>query len=115
MTKAKFEEMEAETDLSELVKEGKTVIVDFKTTHCGWCKEMGKVLKELGKDGTLDDCLVLGVDLSEFPRMASKFKELRTGVPVLIAFHNGKKVGVQDGFCEADELAGKVRGWKGGS
>ena len=86
---------------SEIIKSGKTVLVDFFAEWCGPCKMMQPILSELS--GMVDENVrIIKIDVDKNPMASSAFQV--RGVPTLIIFKDGQIKWRQSGVLRAQEL-----------
>lgn len=85
----------------EIIKSGKTVLVDFFAEWCGPCKMMQPILQELS--GMVDDDVrIIKIDVDKNPMASSAFQV--RGVPTLIIFKDGQVKWRQSGVVRAPQL-----------
>lgn len=74
---------------TEVLKNDKTVVVDFWAEWCGPCKQVSPILEELASeyDGTLD---VAKVNIDENPDTPRNYSVMQ--IPTLNVFRNGEVV-----------------------
>lgn len=81
-----------------------SVIVDFFATWCGPCTRIAPILDEMAKNYK-DSLTIFKVDIDESPDLAIKFKIM--SVPTLIAFKDGKQIGVMTNIGNAESIKNK--------
>ena len=92
---------------NEIIKSGKTVLVDFYADWCGPCKMMQPILKELS--GMVDENVrIIKIDVDKNPMASSTF-QIR-GVPTLMIFKNGQVKWRQSGVIPAQQLKAIIEG-----
>ena len=94
---------------SEVMDAAGLVLVDFSATWCGPCRALAPVLDELAVE-MRDEVKFVKIDVDLGARTARMFK-IR-GVPALLFFHNGRKVGELVGFRPKDSLRVDIQGLK---
>lgn len=86
---------------SDIIRSGKTVLVDFYADWCGPCKMMQPILRDL--NNMVDDNVrIIKVDVDRNPMAASAYQV--RGVPTLIIFKDGQVKWRQSGVRSAAEL-----------
>ena len=85
-----------ETELENIVKETKIVVVDFSATWCGPCKSLGKLLEskvvpQLENDS---EAKLVKIDIDKNQNLASALNVM--SVPTLMFFFNGQRLVFQD-------------------
>jgi thioredoxin 1 len=91
----------------DIIKSGKTVLVDFYAEWCGPCKMMQPILQELSSMVS-DDVRIIKIDVDKNQKAAGAFQV--RGVPTLIIFKNGKPQWRQSGVLQAQELKNILNG-----
>ena len=85
----------------EVLKSGKTVLVDFWATWCGPCKMIAPSLEELSDE--LGDAVVIAkMDVDQSPATPAEFGV--RGVPTLILFKDGAPVATKVGPAPKGQL-----------
>ena len=73
---------------TEVLKESKTVLVDFWASWCGPCRMLSPVVDQIAEER--QDIKVCKVNIDEQPELAQKFDVM--SIPTLLVFRNGKQV-----------------------
>ena len=73
---------------AEVLKESKTVLVDFWASWCGPCRMLSPVVDQIAEERT--DIKVCKVNIDEQPELAQKFDIM--SIPTLLVFRDGKQV-----------------------
>lgn len=73
---------------AEVLKESKTVLVDFWASWCGPCRMLSPVVDQIAEER--QDIKVCKVNIDEQPELAQKFDVM--SIPTLLVFRNGKQV-----------------------
>ena len=84
----------------EVLKNKKTVIVDFFATWCGPCQMLMPVLKEISEER--NDIDIIEIDVDESRALAYKYEI--EAVPTMIIFKNGTAIDRIGGFYPKNEL-----------
>lgn len=84
-----------------VLKENKSVFVDFYADWCGPCKMVGPLVEELSKEET--DVKFVKVNVDDNPDIAQRYGIM--SIPTLIAFKNGEIAGSSLGFQPKEALA----------
>jgi thioredoxin 1 len=74
---------------SDVLKSGKTVVVDFWATWCGPCKMVAPVLDEIAGENK-DKLTVAKLDIDANPSTARDYQVM--SIPTMIVFQDGKPV-----------------------
>ena len=88
-------------NFSELIKSGKTILVDFSAEWCGPCKMMAPILKQ-AKDQLGEKATIIKIDIDKNREAAEHFQI--QGVPTLILFKDGQVKWRQSGVVPANTL-----------
>ena len=81
-----FQNLEGnKVEFYEITKGKDTVIIEFFTTWCSYCKEQAKELNELRKIVTSDKLLIIGISLDRDPKIVDKYlKNNKIAFPVFM-------------------------------
>lgn len=91
----------SDKDFEQVVlKNDRTVLVDFYATWCGPCMMQVPVLEEVSNSRSEFDIVKVNVD--ESPEIASKY--MVNTIPTLIVFENGKSVKKNIGFMNREQI-----------
>ena len=74
---------------ADVLKSGKTVVVDFWATWCGPCRMVAPVLDEIAGENK-DKLTVAKLDIDANPETARTFQVM--SIPTMIVFQDGKPV-----------------------
>ncbi|MBR2677347.1 MAG: thioredoxin [Solobacterium sp.] len=89
------EQIKTTEQFDTLLKDNKSVVVDFFATWCGPCKMVGPVVETVSEQ--LSDVKFIKVDVDELGDIASRYGIM--SIPAIFAFKDGEKVGEQVGFA----------------
>ena len=89
------EQIKTTEQFDTLLKDNKSVVVDFFATWCGPCKMVGPVVETVSEQ--LSDVKFVKVDVDELGDIASRYGIM--SIPAIFAFKDGEKVGEQVGFA----------------
>lgn len=87
-------------EYDQLLKDNKSVFVDFYADWCGPCKMVGPLVEELSKEET--DVAFAKVNVDENPDIAQRYGIM--SIPTLIAFKDGEIAGSVLGFQPKEAL-----------
>jgi thioredoxin 1 len=73
---------------AEVLKESKTVLIDFWASWCGPCRMLSPVVDQIAEER--QDIKVCKVNIDEQPELAQKFGIM--SIPTLLVFRGGKQV-----------------------
>ncbi len=92
---------------SDVLKSEKTVLVDFTAAWCGPCKQLAPIIDQVA-DELGDEAIVGKLDIDEAPETTSKFGV--RGVPTMMVFRGGERVGQHVGMTTKAKLLALIRG-----
>jgi len=90
-----------ETFESEVLKAPSPVLVDFTATWCGPCKMLAPIVEKIAEE-TVGKYKVAKIDIDDCPKVTAKYG-IR-GVPTVIVFKGGEKVGQHVGVTNKETL-----------
>ena len=95
-----------QTELDQIIKEKKIVIVDFSATWCGPCKNLGKILesKVVPKLEGKPDVTIVKVDIDQNRDLATALQIM--GVPTMMFFFKGQRVVFEGRQGQEDRIVG---------
>ena len=93
------------SEFDELVKNNKTVVVDFFATWCGPCKMFSPILEKLSEEEK--DVKVVKVDVDEEEDLAYRFGI--SSIPTVIIFKDGKPVSKAIGYRSLDQMKEMIK------
>lgn len=86
---------------TEVLKADKPVLVDFTAGWCAPCRQLAPVIDQLAEE--LDGEVLVGkVDIDESPDTAGKYGV--RGVPTIMIFKDGQRVGQNVGLTTKNKL-----------
>lgn len=85
-----------QTELEEIIKDTKIVVVDFSATWCGPCKSLGKVLESKVLPQVQDDpdVKLVKIDIDKNRQLAEALNVM--SVPSMMFFFGGQRLVFQD-------------------
>ena len=95
-----IKKIEKEEFEKEVLKNSKTVVVDFFATWCGPCQMLMPVLKEIAEER--QDIDIIEIDVDESRNLAYQYEI--EAVPTMIIFRNGTAIDRIGGFYPKAEL-----------
>jgi len=93
----------SEQEFDEITANG-NVVVDFFAHWCGPCQKMGPIFDETAKE--MPDTTFVKVDTEKFTDLSKRFGV--RGLPTLMFFKNGKKIGQKTGLLTKAELRKEI-------
>lgn len=85
----------------EVLKSSEPVLVDFTATWCGPCKMLAPIVEKVA-DETVGKYKVGKLDIDDAPSITQRYG-IR-GVPTVLVFKNGEKVGQHVGVTNKETL-----------
>lgn len=94
-----------EENFDELLKDGKTFMVDFGATWCGPCKALGPIVDEIANE--YEGRAIIGTaDVEECPDIAARYR-IRN-VPTILFFKGGELKDKAVGGVQKNTLTEKL-------
>ena len=100
-----IKKIEKEEFEKEVLKNSKTVVVDFFATWCGPCQMLMPVLEEIAKER--DNFDIIEIDVDEAQELAMEYDI--EAVPTMIIFKNGTAIDRIGGYYAKDELEEELK------
>ena len=94
------------TNFSELLQDGKLVIVDFWATWCGPCRMLSPLLDEVEEEMG-DKVTVVKVNVDDADEVAMQYRIMN--IPTLLFFKNGQLVDKTVGAMPKAALVEKIQ------
>ena len=94
----------AETFEQEVLKETKTVLVDFWADWCGPCKMLGPIIDQIAKEHP--EVKVCKVNVDKEPSLAIDYKVMN--IPNLLVLKNGEKVNQAIGVHSKSDIEAMI-------
>ena len=94
------------TNFSELLQDGKLVIVDFWATWCGPCRMLSPILDEVEEE-MADQISVVKVNVDDADEVAARYRIM--SIPTLLFFKNGELVDKTVGAMPKPALVEKIK------
>lgn len=91
---------------SEVLKEDKTVLVDFNADWCGPCRMLSPILEEIA--ASRDDIKIASVNIDDEEELAEKYGV--SSIPCLVVFKDGKEVNRSVGLKPKDAIVELIEG-----
>ena len=88
------------SEIDEILKKNKTVLIDFSTQWCVPCKKMNPIIKEIQSENS--EVKVLFIDADVNKELIKKYQI--QGVPVFIVFKNGSETFRNVGIITKEDL-----------
>lgn len=85
----------------------KNVIVDFYANWCGPCKVLSKTLDMISAESSVDDVLVLKVNVDEYPDLASEYNV--RSLPTLVFLSSGEVIKNKVGNVSKNDLEDMIK------
>ncbi|MBD3231725.1 thioredoxin [Candidatus Dependentiae bacterium] len=90
----------------EVLKSDKPVIIDVFATWCGPCQMMAPIFEEVSKE-MADKYKFAKLNIDEERDLAIEYNV--SSVPTIIFIKNGKIIGKETGYMDADTLKEKIK------
>ena len=100
-----IKKIEKEEFEKEVLKNSKTVVVDFFATWCGPCQMLMPVLEEIAKER--DDFDIIEIDVDKAQELAMEYDI--EAVPTMIIFKNGTAIDRVGGYYPKEELEEELK------
>ncbi len=100
-----IKKIEKEEFEKEVLKNSKTVVVDFFATWCGPCQMLMPVLEEIAKER--DDFDIIEIDVDKAQELAMEYDI--EAVPTMIIFKNGTAIDRLGGYYPKEELEEELK------
>lgn len=91
---------------SEVLKEDKTVLVDFNADWCGPCRMLSPILEEIA--ASRDDIKIASVNIDDEEELAEMYGV--SSIPCLVVFKDGKEVNRSVGLKPKDAIIELIEG-----
>lgn len=89
----------------DVLKNEKTVLVDFYATWCGPCKMLSPIVEEASEQAT--DVAFYKLDVDQATELAFQYQI--SSIPALIVFKNGQAVKRSVGFCMKEDILAMLK------
>lgn len=96
--------IQSKAEYEELLKNNKSVFVDFYADWCGPCKMVGPIVEKLSEKNT--DVAFAKVNVDNQPEIAQMYGIM--SIPTLIGFKDGQPVTKTVGFTPEDSLQSMI-------
>ena len=100
-----LKKIEKEEFENEVLKNPKTVIVDFFATWCGPCQMLMPVLEEISNER--DDFDIIEIDVDKAQELAIEYDI--EAVPTMVIFKNGATIDKLGGYYPKEELEEELK------
>lgn len=82
-------------ELAELVKNNKSVVIDFHATWCGPCKMFAPIFERIAEKNEADVQFVR-IDVDKVPELAQKYSVI--SIPTIVGIRNGEVLHFSSGL-----------------
>ncbi|MGM9941715.1 MAG: thioredoxin [Bulleidia sp.] len=96
--------IESVAEYDALLKDNRSVFVDFYADWCGPCKMLGPVVEQIAAE--VSDVVFVKVNVDTTPEIANRYGIM--SIPTLIAFKNGEIAATSVGFQPKEALMNTV-------
>ncbi|HCK88047.1 MAG TPA: thioredoxin [Erysipelotrichaceae bacterium] len=97
-----------EADFDQILKENKSVFIDFYADWCGPCKMVGPVVEGLAEENT--DVKFIKVNVDDNPEVAERYGVM--SIPMLVAVKDGKTAATTLGFQPRESIQNVINAAK---
>ncbi|MFK0244130.1 thioredoxin [Amycolatopsis azurea] len=101
-------EVTTATFSTEVLEQGKAVLVDFWAPWCGPCKALAPVLTEIAEENE-DKLTIVKLDIDDNPEIAGDYGVM--SIPTMILFVDGKPATTLNGAASKAKILGKLESW----
>lgn len=84
----------------EVLKETKTVLIDFYADWCGPCKMLSPIIEETAKE--IQDTKFVKINVDEAGKLAIDYDIM--SIPTLVVIKNGKEINRSVGLMDKQEI-----------
>ena len=92
--------------LEQILKDDKTVVIDFWAPWCGPCTNLMPIVEDLASRHS-EKIAVVKVNISDYPDLASVMEVV--SIPNLQCLKHGKKIGEKVGFMTLEDIEAWLR------
>ena len=97
-----------EADFDQILKENKSVFIDFYADWCGPCKMVGPVVEGLAEENT--DVKFIKGNVDDNPEVAERYGVM--SIPMLVAVKDGKTAATTLGFQPRESIQNVINAAK---
>ncbi len=97
-----------EADFDQILKENKSVFIDFYADWCGPCKMVGPVVEGLAEENK--DVKFIKVNVDDNPEVAERYGVM--SIPMLVAVKDGKTAATTLGFQPKESIQNVINAAK---
>ncbi len=97
-----------EADFDQILKENKSVFIDFYADWCGPCKMVGPVVEGLAEENT--DVKFIKVNVDDNPEVAERYGVM--SIPMMVAVKNGETAATTLGFQPKESIQNVINAAK---
>ncbi len=97
-----------EADFDQILKENKSVFIDFYADWCGPCKMVGPVVEGLAEENK--DVKFIKVNVDDNPEVAERYGVM--SIPMLVAVKNGETAATTLGFQPKESIQNVINAAK---
>lgn len=97
-----------EADFDQILKDNKSVFIDFYADWCGPCKMVGPVVEGLAEENT--DVKFIKVNVDDNPEVAERYGVM--SIPMMVAVKNGETAATTLGFQPRESIQNVINAAK---